>query len=127
MSDEKLKLSWNILGWALDAIAGVALIAGIWCTKTIINIDGRLQQTEIILQRVESSQREQVKALTELTRWQAATQASRFTNDDGQQLWKEIAEIHKQMAKQEVPDWLKKDLARIEKELERLNTNEKNR
>ena len=127
MSEKTMKISWNILGWILDALAAVALIFCIWCTKTIILIDKRVQRQEILYIQFEKNQAKtevnQAKTdmiLTDLVKWQAATKANRFTKDDGAKIWQEIAGIHKQIARQEVPQWLKDDLTKIENELIKL-------
>ncbi len=127
MGRDSEHIAWCIIRWILGVVATVGLGLSAWCLTLLIEVQQNVKlQTQALenvtnnMQRLEEQSADHSKILLELSKWQSATQASRFTKLDGEKLKGELDAMCLQIAVADIPG-LKERIHRLE---DRINKRE---
>jgi len=120
------KASKYILNFASMAIMAFCL----WLSgqifsmqNTAAKISSVLDTTTKTVERLQTHQEDLSKEVSGLQVWSAGVDASKFTVEDGKEVWKEIAVMRESMARMtlvEPPTWLLERIERLEARINHL-------
>jgi len=108
---------WKLFGWLLDVLV-IALLAWLgFNSRQLYQISSKIAAYEEStmhlvesVQAVQTVQARLVEHMHEIEKWRSATQANRFTIQDGMDIMKEFAKLKEYVAKLPLevpPDWFK--------------------
>lgn len=103
MTKQNDKIAWSILKWILNTIGVVGLALSAWSLTLLIEVQQNTKIQGMVIQRIEDTNVRHSKILLELSKWQAAVQASRFTKADSEAIKEEIDDLILKFAIADIP------------------------